>query len=385
MKCKKCRKQISDDSKFCNYCGAPQKKDKMYRRPDGLYEKVLTIDGKRVPFRAKTEKEVNRKIAEFQGIKERGPLFKEVAENWQNEHFPTITYNTQKSYTAPFSRAVEQFGDTPIRNIKPNDINSFIGLFARKGMSQKTVRNQLLVINLIFSYALVNGDVDGNPAEYVEPPKNLAKHKRELPSDETIELVKSSIDAPFGLLAYFLLYTGCRIGEALALQYSDIDFKNKVIHITKSLYHQNNIPKIKTPKTEAGKRDIILLDILAEKLPRGKPKDYLFPGDNGEPMTYSCFKHGWNAYCKAIGMYTTYVYVDKNGRSHSRITPGLTAHQLRHGFATILFEAGIDEKDAQELLGHSSISVTKDTYTHIRKSRRDKTAKILNEYTVNSQ
>ena len=58
----------------------------------------------------------------------------------------------------------------------------------------------------------------------------------------------------------------------------------------------------------------------------------------------------------------------------------ITPHQLRHAFATILFDAGIDVKVAQELLGHSSIQVTRDIYTHIRKSRMESTAETLNKY-----
>ena len=66
MKCKKCRKDIPDGSKFCNHCGAPvEARKKLYRRPDGLYEKIMIIDGKRVAFRAKKEAEVYKKIREY--------------------------------------------------------------------------------------------------------------------------------------------------------------------------------------------------------------------------------------------------------------------------------------------------------------------------------
>ena len=75
MKCKKCRKTIPDGSKFCNHCGTPTEKKKLYRRPDGLYEKVITIDGKRVAFRAKKEKDVYLKIAAYEEKREKG--FKE--------------------------------------------------------------------------------------------------------------------------------------------------------------------------------------------------------------------------------------------------------------------------------------------------------------------
>lgn len=236
----------------------------MYRRPDGLYEKIMTIEGKRIPFRAKTEKAVHKKIAEYKGKQETGRLFREAADDWYDDHFATISYNTQKSYKPAYARAVETFGDCPIKQIKPGDINSFLGKFARKGYAQKTVKNQLLVLNLIFNHAIIDGDLEINPADHIVVPKNLPKGIRELPSDDTLQLVQKSVDAPFGFLAYFLLYTGCRIGEALALQYKDIDRAKKVIRISKSVYHQNNKPHVKNPKTAAGTREIILLDLLAQ-------------------------------------------------------------------------------------------------------------------------
>ena len=206
-----------------------------------------------------------------------------------------------------------------------------------------------------------------------------------MPSDEYLELIKTNYDKPFGLLAYFLLYTGCRIGEAIALQHKDIDRENKIIHIYKSVYHENNKPYIKLPKTEAGKRDIILLDMLSEKLHRGKADEYVFSGKDNEPMSFYEYKNGWKAYCKEIGAHETIITKEKDKREHKRIKTLLSPHQLRHGYATMLFEADINEKDAQELLGHSSISVTRDIYTHIRKKRKDSIAEVLNKYAENTQ
>ena len=101
------------------------------------------------------------------------------------------------------------------------------------------------------------------------------------------------------------------------------------------------------------------MDILAEQIPDGK--GYIFCRDNGGLLTKMQYRGRWEHYCEAI--------------EHD-----VTAHQLRHGFATILYEAGIEDKDAQELIGHSSIAVTRNVYTHIRQSRREQTAAKLNEY-----
>lgn len=383
MKCKKCKEQIDDDSKYCKYCGAPQKRDKkkaMYQRPDGLFEKIITIDGKRVAFRGKTESEVSRKMLEYQGKKEAGRTFGEIEEEWEDEHFPTLSPNTLRGYRPACKRAYEYFKDTHIKQITPNDINTFIGKQIKQGWAQKTAQTQLLVLNLIFSKAVVDGDVENNPVTYVRLPRNLPKKPRELPDDEYLDIIRSNVDKPFGLFPYFLLYTGCRMGEAQAIQFKDIDKVHKTITVNKSVYMVGNKPYVKPPKTDAGIRTIILLDKLAQVLPDGKPDDFLFSG-NSEPLTQSQFVAKWNEYCKETGLAIYKKEPGKRGYYVSKVTP----HQLRHAFATSLFEAGIDEKDAQELLGHANISVTKDIYTHIRKTRKQKTAELLNKFENDTQ
>lgn len=196
----------------------------MYRRPDGLYEKIITVDGKRIAFRAKTEKAVSHKILEYHGRIEQGRTFQELAEIWSKEHFDMISYNTLKSYKPAYERALKHFGNTPVKQISRASITGFIEEFAHKKYAYKTVRNQLLVLSLIFKKAVLDGDLQTNPAEYIPIPKNLSRKKRELPQPHYIELIQNNIEKDFGLLAYFLLYTGCRRGEALALQYQDIDF-----------------------------------------------------------------------------------------------------------------------------------------------------------------
>ena len=332
------------------------------KRPDGLLQRQVTINGKRKVFYGKSERELNRKIADYREEKQRGRLFNEVADEWEEKHFPTLEYNTLKGYRPALRRAKEEFGEQPASAIKAKDIERYLLRFAKKGMAQKTVRTQLLVIHLIFDHALLEGDVEYNPAEPVRVPRGLPKKPRDIPTEDELKIVKKSLDQPFGLFAYFLLYTGCRRGEALALRQRDIDRQNKVILVNKSVYHDNNRPMIKQPKTAAGCREIVLLDVLAEKLPKGKPDDLLFPNEKGELMGNMQFQRKWEKYCKETGL---------------KITP----HQLRHAYATILFDAGIDDKDAQELLGHANLSTTRDIYTHITQSRKEKTASILNAAT----
>lgn len=331
-------------------------------RSDGLRQRQVTINGKRKVFYGHSDREINRKIAEYREEKRRGRTFCVVAEEWGEKHFPTLEHNTLKGYRPALQRAIDEFGESPVLSVTAKDIERYLLRFAKQGYAQKTVRNQLLVIHMIFDYAMLEGDIDHNPAAPVRIPRGLPKKTREMPTDEEIEIVKNSLKEPFGLFAYFILYTGCRRGEALALTYRDIDRGNRVVSVSKSVYNENNHPKIKRPKTAAGCREIILLDVLADKLPKGKPDDLLFPNESGELMSETQFQRQWELYCKATGLC-------------------ITPHQLRHAYATILFNAGVDDKDAQELLGHANLSTTRDIYTHITQRRREKTAALLNSVT----
>lgn len=335
----------------------------MQKRKDGLFQTqiTVTVNGvrKQKYFYGKTEAEVRRKLAAFNGEVEKGKFFRDVAEEWQNEHYEQVAHKTTECYNAPYKRIMAQFGDRRIREITPAQIGLFINSIAKQKYSLRTVRAHIAVLNMIFKFAVLNSYTMTNPAEYVKPPNGLKTTRRELPSEEQMELIKNSRECFFGMFAYFVLYTGCRRGEVCALRYEDIDFDRRVIHINKSVYFENNRPVIKSTKTDSGTRDVILLDHLAEKLDRGK-SGYLFEKD-GAPLTLSAFQKRWKRY-----------------QAESGVT--VTPHQIRHAYATILYEAGIDEMMAKDLLGHANISTTKNIYTHIRQSRKDSAAELLNQF-----
>ena len=121
-------------------------------------------------------------------------------------------------------------------------------------------------------------------------------------------------------------------------------------------------PHLKKPKTEAGIRKCILLDVLVKKIPHGLKNNLIFPDENGGLMRHSVFDKLWTRYQKATGL-------------------KLTPHQFRHAYASyILFDAGVDVKVAQELLGHASIEMTRNIYTHISQTKLKETAEKLNNF-----
>jgi len=333
-------------------------------RSDGLHEAIRVINGKRVAFRGHSDLDVERKMIAYKSDVERGKMFHVEAEEWKDYHFKKLAYNTVKGYESSFNRCVKYFKDKSIKEVKPQDIDRFLKyLNSDRVYSNKTITTHMNLLNMIFNYAIVNGDIEINPCTGVSAPQGKQKVPRMLPSDSDIKIIQNDTSFPFGLLHYFLLYSGLRKGEALALQYGDIDRETKTITVNKSLYWENCKFKIKTPKTAAGYRKVILLDELANKIPKGAKDKYVF--FKGDPLRRTTFDYHLDQYRKQKGITCTF-------------------HQLRHAYATILFEAGIDEKSAQELLGHTSIAMTRDLYTHISKQKHDKTAAILNSY-VSSQ
>ena len=326
-------------------------------RKDGRLQTVVTKNGIRRTFYARSDREMLQKLTDYQETVEDGPYFRDVAEEWWDKHEPTLSPNSLRNYTPAFRRALEEFGDARIRSITPGDIDAYLHLFAQTHAS-KTTATQLGIINQIMRYARLRLYIDSVPTDIIQVPRGLKKTPRLLPTDRDVESVRLNTSYPImGLFAFLLLYSGLRRGEALALQYKDIDRINKKIYVEKSLCSYRNEPIIKTPKTEAGRREVPLVNALLDVLPQGKPSDYLFLRD-GHLITDADFDTLWGWYRKESGITAS-------------------PHQLRHWFATLLYDAGIDKFEAARYMGHTTAQMT-EIYTHITKNRSASSLDRLN-------
>ncbi len=340
----------------------------MKRRPDGRWQKRVVLPDKTVKYlysNASTErlanKDFNEQLLNLEIKQKNKSLFFNIANEWNTEYRDRISdLNYRKNTQAAYNRIVDYFNDYYIEEMTAPEINKFIRKLAISGYGKKTVANHHSILNMIFKFAILNGYIEYNAVQDVPIPSHLPQKKRELPTDEELTIVNSNYDG-FAFLPYFLLNTGLRMSEALALEVDkDIDFENNLITINKHILHDGNkaIIEHKT-KTATSERKVILLDRVSEKI--SKRKGLLFCNDDGSPLTKKQLRCRWDKYKKTYGV-------------------NITPHQLRHGYATMLFEAGIDEKDAQELMGHSDISTTRTIYTHIRNKRKQETAEKLNAF-----
>jgi integrase len=367
MKCCSCNCKVPDASKFCNKCGAPQttKQKGYYVRPDGLHEKykmVMCADGikRRKAFRGWTDAEVDDKMIAFEGIKEKGRPFKEVAESWKEETFSHLANTTQHSYETPLKRLKERFDGKGIMEITQTDIKQFYAYLAgiKGGLTRKTVRDHGKILNAIFKFEAERIGYY-NPVKDVKLPEDCKPSvKRGLPSKADIETIEACIDVPpFGLLMFTIMNTGCRRGEALALRKRDIDYKNGRVHINKSIYWDKDNGEIKEKGTKIAKNgvdegarsvklDPDLADVLQPILAKLKPDDRIFkiPGRSQLDNMLADYR-------KKIGI-------------------SCTLHQLRHYFCTILYEGGVKLKSAAKMMGHIHEGTTADIYTHLREEEQ---------------
>ena len=217
--------------------------------------------------------------------------------------------------------------------------------------------------------------ISSNPARDVVLPRNTQKAKRKKVKHFENQDLKKFLDYLEGLdqakyrnlyeatLYKFLLATGCRINEALALSWSDIDLENATISITKTL---NHLGQINSPKSKASYRDIDIDQgtIIMLKAYQLRQIQEAWKLGRTETVVFSDFIHDYPSN-KTLGNRL------KTRFKHAGV-PNIGFHGFRHTHASLLLNSGIPYKELQYRLGHSTLSMTMDIYSHLSKENAKK-------------
>lgn len=305
------------------------------RDPEKLYKKIL--DKESAPKRT----------------------LRDVAEEWEAIHRETVTARTWANYAPHVEDIISLYGDLPVASITVADISQDLQAAKVRNYSHTVVNSRRSIWRGILDYALGCRDIQYNPALSVKNPKGLPKGTRSAPEDDVLAEILSDAESDgVGFIAFFLLCTGLRRSEALHRPRDDVDLKAWEI-------------RIPSAKTEAGIRTVPIIAPLRDPLKRwmaAHPGVWLFPhvdyhaGRKGAAgyMSDTNWDTAWLAYCKAHG------WIDSNGK------PTVGAHNLRHGTATLLYEADVDVYTAQHILGHANVTTTLAIYTDLRKKHETK-------------
>lgn len=348
-------------------------------------------DGKRHAVYDRDPERLYQKIQEAENQPPKEITFKDLALRWKNEHFDSLARSTQTSYRAPLERCIEEFGDTPVTDIAPEDIKRVMLEEKAKGYSYKHAAAKKSILKQIFDVAVIDKNIPiaYNPATVITVPRGMKKGRIEAPKTTEVERIIKNLDKPFGNFVALLLYAGLRTEEAVALRWSDIKDKDIHIHAAVDLH---GTPILKETKTDAGERYVPLLPQLKPFLRRPKsatPHDFIF-NDNGKLLTRSQITKKWIAWCKEAGLAEQKRYTNRHrGKKECVRTewrPAITPHQLRHNYATVLYEQKVDLLTAKDIMGHKDIATTQRIYTSLRQQHRDEeTAKIAGGFTASSK
>ncbi|MDN6398410.1 MAG: site-specific integrase [Alkalibacterium sp.] len=237
----------------------------------------------------------------------------------------------------------------------------------------------------VFDYAIDEQLITSNPMERVKVPKNR-NVKREVAYYEKEELLefldsaKKEQNPIWYPLFYLLAFTGMRKGEALALQWKDIDFMNQHLTVSKTLTRGKNsrLYVEDSPKTQAGNRDIPLdpsvLSIL-KQWRKDQREMYIKLGHNTLNDSQLLFTNLNNDFMQPPALTKAMDRIVKKNNLKR-----ITVHQLRHTHASLLFNAGASIKEVQQRLGHSSYEVTMNVYTHVTKDKQEETVDKFAHY-----
>lgn len=327
----------------------------------------ITIDKNTPQERKKAQDALNRKIEKklSSAPKKKSELtFERLIEEYRADQLETVKISTYKRNFHACNTFMNIFGrDTLMSRFNAKFIRD--RLIATK-KTPGTLNEHITRLKALLRWGYKNELIeDISYLDKLEPFKDKP-HKEKiqdkyLEGDEVKELLKIMSVEKWRDFTEFLVLSGLRPGEAIALEYTDVDLKERIIHVNKT-YDANNLV-VTTPKTSCSIRDIYIQDELLEVCKRIKKKSskevfifgpILFFHDHGDYLKYYAYKK----------------YLRENVL---KITDKIiTPHALRHTHASLLMEKGIDVDTISRRLGHESSKITKEIYLHVTEKLKEK-------------
>jgi integrase len=295
----------------------------------------------------------------------RSPRLDQFLNQWLEAVKPAIRHSTYLSYEGAVRlHIVPEIGPLTLEKLSVEHVSRLIAQKQRDPkLSSRSVRYVLLVLRNALNKAVRWGAVSRNVASLVDPPRVIARDVRVLSPDETKLLLQAAKGEPIEPLVTLAVSTGLRLGEALALQWTDIDLERRQLRVTKSL---QRIPGrgqvLLETKTKRSRRSVVLPVRTTEALRALHASQQAMrraAGDQWQSLGF-CFTTSSGRPLDQRDVLRSFRRVLRKAR-----LPPMRFHDLRHSCASLLLAEGISPRVVMETLGHSRIAVTMDTYTHV--------------------
>ncbi len=292
---------------------------------------------------------------------------------WLKDYaYPNLSPHTAEGYDSIVSRhLIPALGAIPLNQLRPEIIQRYISdklsngsATGKAGLTARTVRHHIVCLHTALQSAIRIGMLVRNPVDAVTIPR-AERHEIRTMSESDIHIfLEMARPTPYYALFYTAIFTGMRRSELLALRWQDVDLLLLQISVNRTL-HQVRCGRIviRQPKTERSRRVVALTPSTAALLEEhhesqsrlreslGYPEltsdDLVFCQYNGKPLLPNTVTHNWIKVVRRSGL------------------SGIRLHDARHTHASLMLKQGVHPKIVQERLGHSSIQVTLDTYSHV--------------------
>jgi len=340
-----------------------------------------------------TKKEAEKRLAELLHQIDTGTFMKpgkttltEYLERWLKDYvWPNLAPRTAEGYESIIRRhLMPKLGNIHLTQLKPEHLQRYYsdrlshGRWDGKGgLSPRSVRHHHMALHSALQHAVKWGLIQRNSADAVSPPKAQKPEIQTWDEYEIRRFLDATKNSAYYPIFYLALFTGLRRSELLALRWQDMDSLYYQLYVSRSMHHLKTGEIVfRQPKSAKGNRTVALspstLEMLreyrqkqeAEAILLGKSvteNDLLFCHPDGSPLLPGTISHAWDKAVRRAGL---------------RV---IRLHDARHTHASYMLKQGIHPNVVQERLGHSSIQVTLDTYSHVAPGIQEKAAARLDD------
>ncbi len=359
---------------------------------------------RRKKFSGKMKSVVKKKLEEFKkellltgpDLGKRSITFQDFAETWLNTKLKISLKPTSfmRKKTTFIYQVYPHVGHIPIEDLTSQDVQKMVNSLFDEGLSYSSIKKAYDNVNgCLREYRIVTKKSGlYNPCEAVVLPEVKRRDDDDIVFYTEEEITKIYHEATrvtkngfpvyyHGLAILLLLFTGMRVGEGVALEKTDLDYVNRIIDINKNVVVVENDPNGKTKytmleqdsgKTYNAKRPLPMSDFVYALLralhAQNPTSKYVISTKKGTRVNPRNLSRTLNCILKQVGM------IEKDDWSGP-------LHALRHTFASMMFEAGVELKLVSDILGHANTKITENIYIHIMQKQRMKTVQNVDEYT----
>jgi integrase len=288
-------------------------------------------------------------------------------EYWLAGHKLRVDPATAVCYESDLRPVKERVGHVELKDLSAKVVQDLYRRMEAEGLSPSAQRRAGSRLRQVLAACVRAGMIASNPASACPLPRARAEAARALRPEEVARLLKVADAGPLGPMVRLALDTGARQGELWALTFGDfvITPEGPEVVISKSLQERDGKLRVKEPKTRGSRRKVPILRRTLEAVgtvwpAKARPEDLVFRNSDGQHLRKPNFiRRHWQPLLKAAGL------------------EGLKFHSLRHTCATLLLTANVHPKIVQERLGHASITITLDTYSHLIPAMQSRAVEAL--------